>query len=338
MTTLPASSPRTVQQILSDARQAVGPAHHAAIDVLPEPLRHIAGYHAGWWSASGEPETSGGKALRPALVLAASSAVGGPPMAAVREAVAVELVHDFTLLHDDIMDGDATRRHRPAAWMTFGIGAALLTGDALQALACELLAEQARIKILTTTLMQLCVGQSADLDFEQRTDVSLAECRVMPAGKTGALLACACELGALAGGADARGCALLAEFGMHLGLSFQFADDVLNIWGDPTVTGKPVYSDLARRKKSLPVVAALTSGTRFAGPLEALYGQPHDGDTAALAHLATLIEAAGGREFALQEADRQLRDALACISAAAPNPSATADAVALAQLITRRDH
>jgi len=338
MTALPASSPRTVQQILSDARHAVGPAHHAAIDVLPEPLRHIAGYHAGWWSASGEPETSCGKTLRPALVLAAASAVGGSPLTAVREAVAVELVHDFTLLHDDIMDRDATRRHRPAAWMEFGVGATLLTGDALQALACELLTDQSRIKVLTSALLRLCAGQAADLDFEHRTDVSLAECREMPAGKTGALLACACELGALAGGADARGCALLAEFGMHLGLAFQFADDVLNIWGDPAVTGKPVYSDLARRKKSLPVVAALTSGTRFARPLAEIYGRPHDSDTAALAHLAALIEAAGGRRFALQEADSQLRDALACVSAAALNPSAAADAVALAHLITRRDH
>jgi len=338
MIPLTSDSIGTAQQLLSSVRQTVEPAYRAAIDSLPEPLRHIAGYHAGWWSSSGEPETSGGKTLRPALVLASASAVGGASLSAVREAVAVELVHDFSLLHDDIMDGDATRRHRPAAWKLFGIGAAMLTGDALQALACDLLAGHTGIKVLTTTLTRLYTGQSADLDFERRMDVSLAECMAMPAGKTGALLACACELGALAGGADAQRCALLAEFGMHLGLSFQFADDVLGIWGDPAVTGKPVYSDLARRKKSLPVVAALTSGTRFSNELTELYRRPHDSDNDNLAHLAALIDAAGGREFALHEADRQLRDALACLEAAAPSPAAAADAVALTRLITRRDH
>ena len=177
------------------------------------------------------------------------------------EAVAVELVHDFLLLHDDIIDGDPTRRHRAAAWWVFGVGRAIIAGDTLLSLASHVLAERPGLRVLTTAQLDLCAGQSADMAFEQRADVGVAECVAMAECKTAALLACACELGALAGGGDARQCRLLAELGRRLGLAFQLADDLLGIWGDPAVTGKPRSSDLANRKKSLPVVAALTSGT-----------------------------------------------------------------------------
>jgi geranylgeranyl diphosphate synthase, type I len=252
-------------------------------------------------------------------------------------------VHDFSLLHDDIIDGDLTRRHRPSAWSVFGVSEAILAGDMLVSLAADLLAGRPCVKVLTGAVLNLCAGQAADMAFGQRADVGIEECAAMAAGKTGALLACASELGALAGGGDARQAALLAEFGRHLGMAFQLVDDLLGIWGDPTLTGKPAQSDLASRKKSLPVVAALTSGTTAGDHLARLYH--HDcngGHTAlthtALTHIAGLIEESGARSWAQTEADRHLGKALACLNQAVPDESGTTDLTALAHLITRRDH
>jgi geranylgeranyl diphosphate synthase, type I len=328
---------RTARQVLSDARALVEPAHRAAVDRLPGPLRHLVGYHVGWWDAEGRQHGTGGKAMRPALVLAAARAVGGEQADAVPEAVAVELVHDFSLLHDDVMDGDLTRRHRPSAWALFGVAQAILAGDALVALACDLLADRAWQGALPGTVLELCAGQSADMAFEQRADVGLEEAVAMAAGKTGALLACACRLGALAGGADREQAGLLADFGADVGLAFQLVDDVLGIWGDPAVTGKPAGADLAGRKKSLPVVAALTSRTSAAEHLGRLYAREDDGDPATVARLAALVEEAGGRAWATAEAERRMRSALRCLGEAVAAPAA-ADLTALAHLIAGRDH
>jgi geranylgeranyl diphosphate synthase, type I len=328
---------RVTQQVLQEARVLVEPAHREAVDRLPEPVRHIAGYHAGWWDAYGRTHGSGGKSMRPALVLAAAAAVGGDCADAVPEAVAVELVHDFSLLHDDVMDGDLTRRHRPAAWSLFGVGEAVLAGDMLVSLACDLLAERPGLKILTTAVLELCTGQSADMTFEKRVAVGVEECVAMTAGKTGALLACACELGALAGGGDARQCRAMAEFGHHLGLAFQLVDDLLGIWGDPIVTGKPAGSDLANRKKSLPVVAALASGTPSGDRLAELYQAEGTLDQEAVACAAGLIDEAGGRSWARAEADRRQCAALAALEGAGPVQGRDADLKTLADLITRRD-
>jgi len=130
--------------VLDRTRVLVDPELRAAVDSLPGSMRRIARYHFGWEQADGTPSAGhAGKAIRPALVLTAASALGGPKAreAAVRAAAAVELVHNFTLLHDDVMDRDPTRRHRPTAWTVFGDADAILAGDALQALALGLLAE-----------------------------------------------------------------------------------------------------------------------------------------------------------------------------------------------------
>ena len=327
---------RTAQQLLAASRDLVETSHRAAVDRLPDPVRHLVGYHIGWWDQTGRPAGGDGKSVRPALVLACAAAVGGDPAGAVCEAVAIELVHDFSLLHDDIMDGDLTRRHRLAAWSLFGVSEALLAGDMLVTLACDLLAGRPGLKALTTAVLDLCAGQSADLAFEHRPEVGVAECLAMAAGKTGALLAAACGLGALAGGGDARQVDLLTEFGRHLGLAFQLVDDLLGIWGDPAATGKPARSDLANRKKSLPVVAALASGTTQGQHLAWLYQREHDGDPDTLDHLAALIDGAGARAWAQAEADRHLDAALDCLSRAVPQP-ATGDLTVLARLVTSRD-
>ncbi|MQA27878.1 MAG: polyprenyl synthetase family protein [Micromonosporaceae bacterium] len=335
--------------MLADSRELVEPALRAAVDTLPHSMRQVAGYHLGWWDERGRSLSSvngangGGKAVRPALTLLSAEAMGAEPAAAVPAAVAVELTHNFSLLHDDVMDGDTTRRHRATAWTVYGREAAILGGDALLTLALDGLAASGvpaaapGIRLLSAAVQELLAGQSADVGFERRADVSMAECLAMARRKTGALLGCACALGASFAGADTAKTALLRDFGQQLGLAFQHIDDLLGIWGDPEATGKPVHSDLRSRKKSLPVVAALTSGSAAGRELAALYhaDRPLSGDE--LAAAAELIGAAGGRAYSRQQADELLTDALRRLDAAHPDPRAAAELRELARLVARRD-
>lgn len=325
------SGTRTAQQILVWARELVEPELRAALGQLPPSMRPIAAHHFGWADGGGS-----GKAVRPALVLLAAQAVGAPAKRAVRGAAAVELVHNFSLVHDDVMDGDTTRRHRATVWKAFGTGAAILAGDAWLALAARLLAERpAEQRALMTAVLDLIEGQSADLAFEERDTVGADECRAMAAGKTGALLGCACAIGALAGGGSPDQVLRLRAFGEEVGLAFQFVDDLLGIWGEPVVTGKPVYSDLRNRKKSLPVVAALASDTAAGRELAGLYRKRDALSAPELARAAELVEQAGGRAWSQAQADELLARALTQLRDIETRPRA--ELAALAQLITRRD-
>ena len=336
---------RSARDVLAWSRDLVAPALREAVDSLPASMRRIAGYHLGWWDPDGTPDRGdGGKALRPALVLLAAEAVGGTSAGAVPAAVAVELVHNFSLLHDDVMDGDATRRHRPTAWTVYGVGPAILAGDALVTLAFDVLAAsghpfaQQGMRMLSTAVLDLVDGQSADMGFEDRDDVGVAECVSMAGGKTGALLGCACALGASYGNGTADQVARLRTFGARLGLAFQHVDDLLGIWGEPEVTGKPVYSDLHNRKKSLPVVAALASGTDAGTELAALYHRPEPLTEPDLARAADLIDLAGGRAWSRTQADELLAAAMGELAIAEPGERAAVELELLARMATRRDH
>ncbi|CAL9346019.1 polyprenyl synthetase family protein [Streptomyces sp. enrichment culture] len=321
------------------------PALRAAVESLPTAERLVAGYHRGWWGADGAPRVSacgGGKAVRPALALLSAVAVGARPAQAVPGAVAVELVHDFTLLHDDVIDGDALRRHRPAAWSLFGTPAAVLTGDALLVTALNTLAQapagraDAAVRELVGTLLELVVGQSHDVAFETSHEVSVAEYLAMAAGKTGSLIGCACALGGALAGADSVRVSGLREFGRHLGVAFQCADDVLGIWGRTAHSGKPVGADLAARKKSLPVVAALAAPGTAARRLRELYRAPHPLGDAEVDLARHLVEEAGGRRAAEEEARRQTAAALRSLSLARPAADAYRQLHDIARAMTRR--
>jgi geranylgeranyl diphosphate synthase, type I len=320
----------------------VDPHMRTAMAELPVGLRHIGGYHLGWWDERGAAQHGmGGKGVRAALTLAASRALGGDS-AALTGAVAVELVHNFTLLHDDVMDRDHSRRHRPTVWAIFGTADAILVGDALQALAVRVLAQDphpaARPSLdrLAGCMIELCEGQSTDCAFEQRTDVTLRQCEAMAQGKTGALLGSACAIGALYAGAAPEAVAALDAFGRRLGLAFQLIDDLLGIWGDPVVTGKPSGADLLARKKSLPVVAALTSGTAAGQELATVYHADPPADGADVARLADLVERAGGRAWAQSQAADHSAAALAHLRAAVPDEESARDLLTLAGMLTRR--
>jgi geranylgeranyl diphosphate synthase type I len=339
------SQPRSAADVLAWSRSVVDPAMRAAVDTLPASMRRVAGYHFGWWDADGSPRAGdAGKAIRPTLAVLCAEAVGGSVVDAVPAAVAVELVHNFSLLHDDVMDRDVSRRHRPTAWTVFGISAAILAGDALLTLAFDVLAAsghsraQDAMRMISAAVQDLVEGQCEDVSFEDRSDVDLAECLSMAGEKTGALLACSTAIGALYGGGTAGRVEHMRVFGEHLGLAFQLVDDLLGIWGDPQVTGKPVHSDLVSRKKSLPVVAALTAGVPAADELASLYHREDVLSDVELSRAAELVELAGGRSWTQREAVDQLDLALVELSRAAPVARAAAELDVLARLVTRRDH
>ncbi|GAA2087604.1 polyprenyl synthetase family protein [Actinomadura alba] len=326
------------------ARDLVEPVLREAVDRLDPLSARVAAYHLGWVDPAGRPVDAGGKALRVALAVLSARAAGGDAQRCAPAAAAVELVHAFSLLHDDIMDGDHMRRHRPAAWTVFGGSAAILAGDALLALATELLLRDGTrggvraARRLSAATRRLIAGQASDLEFEKRPDVSLEECRQMSADKTGALLACACSIGATLAEAPEPLVTALTAFGADAGLAFQLTDDLLGIWGTPEKTGKPQMSDLRAGKKTLPIVAALTSGTEAGERLARSLVVPGPRSQADLHEAARLIDEAGGRAWAEKEAEHLFDLAEGHLAEARMPADVRAEFLAIARFITSRDH
>jgi geranylgeranyl diphosphate synthase type I len=243
--------------ILPLAAALTTPAIFRIIGGLHPRLRAVAGYHCGLTDRHGIPMAARqGKMLRPALVFLAAESVDAAPERAIDGATAVQLVHEFSLLHDDIMDGDSERRGRLAAWRVFDAPTALIAGDALLAAAVAALdgwptAQSA----LTAAVARLCWGQAEDL--HTGPEPSIAHWEQLAAAKSGALLAASCRIGAVLADADPTVTAELGHVGAQLGLAFQAIDDWLGVWGDPAATGKPVGTDIAARRLCLPVVFAL---------------------------------------------------------------------------------
>ncbi|MCD2194314.1 polyprenyl synthetase family protein [Actinomycetospora endophytica] len=304
--------------VLRRCRDLVEPALRAAVPRLDEASAAQTAYHLGWVDAAGRPSRGGGKALRPALALLAARACGAEEDVAVPGGVALELVHNFSLVHDDLIDGDTERRHRPTVWSVWGAPAAILAGDAMLALSQEVLLDvpaPAAALLLTRTVRELVGGQVADVAFAGRDGVGVDECLAMAHGKTGTLLGASTEIGAVLAGAPASACAALRNFGEELGLAFQLVDDLLGIWGDPAVTGKPVLADLRERKKSLPVTWAVVHGGDAGRDLAAWLTRPADADDElTLRRGAALVETGGGRAWAGAEARRRLAAAEAALA------------------------
>lgn len=313
----PASAP----EALARARDAITPAMQAAVGRLGPSMQRMAAYHLGWCDAEGRPVgAAGGKLIRPALAMLSAEAAWADAEVGVPGGVAVELVHNYSLLHDDIIDGDLERHHRPTVWAVWGAGPAIVAGDALAVLAQQVLLEAGPTGAAATSLLaeataRMIEGQADDIAFESRRSVSVEECVAMCAAKTGALLGAAASIGAVLAGAPDATVGALRDFGSHLGLAFQAVDDLLGIWGDPARTGKPAGNDLRRRKKSLPVVAALAAGGDDADELLDLLDGPADEplDDGAVERAAWLVESCGGREWARTRAKSHLDGALGAL-------------------------
>jgi geranylgeranyl diphosphate synthase type I len=332
MTTIPVSdAPTLAPDSLGRAAALVAPALDAAVDRLsPELVTPIRHHLAG-----------GGKRVRAALVLVSAAAAGGPEEAGIPGAVAIELVHNFSLLHDDIIDEDRDRRHRPTVWAQFGIGSAIIAGDALAALAIQVLLDDPtpeRVRAtatLATATQEMIAGQADDMAFETRASVTVEECLRMATGKTGALLSCASSLGAVLVGAPDPTIDALADFGRNVGIAFQAIDDVLGIWGEPSQTGKPAGNDLVQHKKTLPVVTALARSDGRRPELEALLARTLAEQD--VAEVARLIEESGARDEATDIADSHLDAALASLDRADLLPGPRAQLEAIAHFVTERD-
>jgi geranylgeranyl diphosphate synthase type I len=226
-------------------------------------------YHFGWRGSDlqllATPAPSG-KRLRPALVLLVAQAVCERISPAARSsAVAVELVHNFSLVHDDIQDRSELRHHRPTVWSLWGMPQGINAGDALFALAQRILAQGASalaaelVRELNSTTLLLAEGQFLDIELQDgQTPPTLEAYEAMIARKTGVLFACACRMGAMSGGAEAAQCDAYAAYGMELGIAFQEQDDVLGVWGRSAETGKPDAADIVERKRGLPAAMALS--------------------------------------------------------------------------------
>ncbi len=271
-------------------------------------LRSMLTYHMGWEGEGAGPEAQG-KRIRPLLVLLCTEAAGGGWQATLPAAAAVELLHNFSLIHDDIQDNSPLRHRRPTVWVKWGAAQAINAGDvmftlaflAVQDLAAALPPERVLLasRIIQQTCLRLTEGQFLDISFE--TEAVLPEDVYWPmiGGKTSALLACCTELGALVAGADEACRAAFREYGYSLGLAFQVLDDWLGIWGDVALTGKSAESDLVSGKKTLPVLHALAKDGPFARRW--LQGKitPEEVPT-----LARMLEEEGAYAYTLEAAER----------------------------------
>jgi geranylgeranyl diphosphate synthase, type I len=311
-----------------------------ALDAQREPeLLRMVRYHFGWTEARGE---AGGKRVRSLLALLTCSAAGGAWERALPGAVAVELIHNFSLLHDDIEDRSEYRRGRRAVWVEWGVPQAINTGDALFALsylATYPLLESglspetylAVRRSLDRACLELTRGQHMDIAFEGRESVTLDEYRQMIEGKTAALLSTATETGALIGGAASESLRAYRDFGLHLGLAFQVLDDLLGVWGIPEETGKTAGDDLRMRKKSFPIVIGLAESAEF----RERWAQAAR-DEASVRAMARLLDQSGARSHTQAAAEDHTRRALEALAQAQPRPPAAAELESLTTRLLRR--
>lgn len=313
-------------------------------DAKPAALYGMLRYHLGWVDSSFQPTADkAGKRLRPVFLLLTCEAQGGDWRQALPAAAAIELLHNFTLIHDDIEDRDRTRRGRPTLWAIWGEPQAINAGDALFALAYRSLFNLQKthvppetvlraVNLYTDAILHITEGQHLDLSFEAESEVDEATYLTMIEGKTATLLGLACELGGILAGAPAARLAALREFGVELGLAFQMQDDWLGLWGNPAQTGKPVGSDLRNRKKTLPILYGMAHSAEFQALVA---GDAPLSDAHVTAGLA-LLEAAGSREYTHTQALAHHQAALAALARSAGTGEAQAALHALADQLVGR--
>ncbi|BBJ46875.1 polyprenyl synthetase [Streptomyces antimycoticus] len=328
-------SPRMVQSTVS-------PVMRQQVSALEPTLARICSYHLGFIDEHGDPSSAeGGKLTRSALMMLAAVGVGLPPEDVRCQAAALELLHNSTLIHDDIIDADELRRGRPAAWKVFGASLAILAGDALQALGLRMVVDdpgpgRAEISsVFAEAIGLVLAGQARELTVRLGPGTGIAEYDRIVEEKTSALLECALVTPALRAGKPEHVLAALRSAGRHLGLAFQIFNDVEDIWGDPTVTGKPVRSDILRRNPTFPVLAALSADSPAGERLRRLWHA--DGTTEAhLQEMADLVEESGGRHTAERLSRSHLDSALEYLGRAELSPAASTELTALFDRIVNR--
>ena len=323
----------TLQEFLD--RHDAAPAHYGMMR-----------YHLGWTDESLSPITAPvGKRLRPLLCLLTAEACSGDTFSSLPAAIALELLHNFTLIHDDIEDGDALRHHRPTVWKLWGEPQAINAGDGMHVLAHLALLDLAqngvpaeRVLALARRLAQTSLiiteGQHLDIAFERREDVTPAEYLDMIGRKSAALIGCAAVMGAEIAGAPDEVSTALERFGADLGMGFQIQDDVLGIWGRTETTGKPA-GDLRRRKKTLPSLYAFSrSPADERGAFARLFAAPEP-DERAVEDVLEVLERHGARHHCEKMVARYSAAARERLSVLAASAARTALEALVDQLETR---
>ena len=277
-------------------------------------LKQMLTYHMGW-EGEGAGLKAQGKRIRPLLVLICAESAGGKWQQALPAAAAVELLHNFSLIHDDVQDEGTVRRGRPTVWTIWGEAQAINAGDLMFTLSNLAILKLGEVispakalessRIFNETCVQLTKGQYLDMAYEKDQNLTLDAYWPMVGGKTAALLACCAELGALVGGLEGVRRSFYRQFAYNLGLAFQVWDDWLGVWGDAAIVGKSTDSDLVSGKKSLPILYGLGLKGKFyqrwnQGPI-------HSAD---VSELADLLAKEGAQEYTQREADRLTGEAL----------------------------
>ena len=307
-------------------------------------------YHMGW-TGEGAGSEATGKRIRPLLVLLSTASLienvkvdSGMSLNwlhAKSAAAAIELIHNFSLVHDDIQDNSSKRRGRNTVWVKWGAPMAINVGDALFVIANQAILDLAKhypadvvvkaASILNNSCLDLTRGQFLDMSYEERKDLSIEDYWPMIGGKTSALLSACTHIGALLGNTGDAEQEAYRQFGYHLGLAFQVQDDILGIWGDEAVTGKSAASDLVEGKNSLPVLYALGKHGKFSarwnqGPITANE----------VASVATQLEEEGGRKYAEEVSEMETQKALEYLKEANPQGEAGRIMLELANMLLKR--
>jgi geranylgeranyl diphosphate synthase type I len=343
-----ASRGETLPSIFRRYRSDIGIALRKSLATDHLPVYQMLRYSMGWSSIHGNSSViTVGKALRPTLCLFACEATGGPASKALPAAVSLELIHNFSLIHDDIQDRDETRRHRPTLWAVWGEPKALVAGNTLRAIAdislWRLLDEDITFEravtvvgLLTQAYLEMIEGQYLDLSFEGRPDVGLREYLGMISKKTGALIRCALNLGALIGSGDADTVRAFRECGRSLGYVFQIRDDMLGIWGDEQTTGKPVGADIRRKKNTLPVVYAMSQARGSDKELlESIYRKRSVGDEE-VASVLDVLSKVKARDYAQSLASEHREKAIEALSGLELDPQTLQDMEGIARFLQLR--
>mgnify|MGYP003618029734 CR=1 FL=1 len=316
-----------------------------ADDDAADPFYGMMHYHMGWADERLTPARGNrGKRIRPLLCLLCCAAAGGDWHRALPAAAAIEIVHNFSLVHDDIEDDSPTRHGRATLWTLWGQPQAINTGDAMFALAHLALGRLTErgvapeivvraLRRFDETCVALTRGQYADMGFETRDGVDVDEYLAMIRGKTAVLVELAAELGALVAGVPDECVAHYADFGLNLGLAFQMQDDILGIWGDESVTGKSTATDITTRKKTLPVLYALPRSAE----LRVLYAGGATGSEF-VGQVVALLDEAGARQHAVGRAEQYTAGAVDALAAAQPMQPASAALSQLTDMLLRRDY
>ena len=338
------------QQILERYRTEINDELGAILAQRTSPLYDMMRYHLGWVDAQGRPTgEGGGKALRPTLCLLACQAVGGDYRTALPAAAALELIHNFSLIHDDIEDRSPERRHCPTVWWQWGVPQAINAGDAMHALGRLALLRLEERDVLSTKVLRaarmldeaclrLCQGQYLDISFQDRLDIGVDAYLEMIGGKTASLIESALCIGALLGTDGEEVIERFRRCGRNLGLAFQMRDDVLGIWGEDEIIGKSSATDIQEKKKSLPIIYALEKATGQArAELVGIYNKASL-EAEDIAVVRGILDALGAQMYVQVKAQDYYRQALAELDGLGLSSPAQEELRNLAAFLVEREY